>query len=171
MVCADSQVLYYKYHWSIVADYNIEMDSKLCKQKDKSCAFNCSLFYDGNSLWCSATFASSLHIGAYPTTCGRCTLHLNKCGLCYGIKSRRDCTYVYHRGANNHSPIDSDRRFGYYDNNEFLCPVFHGWHRIVFSIFTEEYDSVKFRITEICVDKCFRVYFRDRDNWSYFHMA
>ena len=53
----------------------------------------------------------------------------------------------------------------------FFALFFYGWHRIIFSIFIEEYDSVKFRIAEICIDECFRVYFRNRDNRSSFHMA
>ena len=53
----------------------------------------------------------------------------------------------------------------------FFCSILYGWHRIIFSIFAEEYDSIKFRITKIRVDKCFRIYFCNRDSWSSLYLA
>ena len=56
----------------------------------------------------------------------RCSVYRYQCHLCHGVGLGRCFFYIHARGVVHHYHVDTNRRFGSHDSDQFLCYVFYG---------------------------------------------
>lgn len=72
----------------------------------------------------SVTDASACHLSWHFLY--RCSVYRYQCHLCHGVGFGRCLFYIHARGVVHHYHVDTNRRFGSHDSDQFLCYVFYG---------------------------------------------
>ena len=87
---------------------------------------SCSEFLRNNSDWYGIVVIASLHSRRGRIVVGGCLVYFDKRRMCNRLSARGCIGNVYADGADGHYSLDSGRRFGSHDIDQFLCDVLHG---------------------------------------------
>ena len=92
---------------------------------------SCSEFLRNNSDWYGIVVIASLHSRRGRIVVGGCLVYFDKRRMCNRLSARGCIGNVYADGADGYYSLDSGRRFGSHDIDQFLCDVLHGKYLVV----------------------------------------